>query len=70
MKSIRGFRSACQRTIFKATTKLEIDSYSVLLLLTMLLVIVAMLAFYYLISEITDSFAALIKAQKRLRRKN
>ena len=49
----------------KATGKLEIDSY-VLLLLTMLLVIVAMLALYYLISEITDSIRRVTKGAKAI----
>src|SRR5262245_42087517 len=49
----------------KATSKLEIDSY-VLLLLTMLLVIVAMLALYYLISEITDSIRRVTKGAKAI----
>jgi signal transduction histidine kinase len=48
-----------------ATSKLEIDSY-VLLLLTMLLVIVAMLALYYLISEITDSIRRVTKGAKAI----
>ncbi|MCI0391041.1 MAG: ATP-binding protein [Acidobacteria bacterium] len=49
----------------KATSKLEIDSY-VLLLLTMLLVIVAMLALYYLISEITDSIRRVTRGAKAI----
>ena len=49
----------------KATSKLEIDSY-VLLLLTLLLVIVAMLALYYLISEITDSIRRVTKGAKAI----
>ncbi|MGH9834070.1 MAG: ATP-binding protein [Blastocatellia bacterium] len=46
-----------------ATGQLEFDSY-VLLLLTMLLVIVAMLALYYLISGITDSIRRVTKGAK------
>ena len=49
----------------KATRQLEFDSY-VLLLLTMLLVIVAMLALYYLISEITGSIRRVTKGAKAI----
>ncbi len=48
-----------------ATSLLELDSY-VLLLLTMLLVIVAMLALYYLISGITDSIRRVTKGAKQI----
>jgi signal transduction histidine kinase len=48
-----------------ATGRLEFDSY-VLLLLTMLLVIVAMLALYYLISGITDSIRRVTKGAKAI----
>ncbi len=48
-----------------ATGQLEFDSY-VLLLLTMLLVIVAMLALYYLISGITDSIRRVTKGAKAI----
>ena len=49
----------------KGARQLEFDSY-VLLLLTMLLVIVAMLALYYLISEITDSIRRVTKGAKAI----
>ncbi len=49
----------------KATSQLEFDSY-VLLLLTMLLIIVAMLALYYLISGITDSIRRVTKGAKAI----
>jgi signal transduction histidine kinase len=49
----------------KGARQLEFDSY-VLLLLTMLLVIVAMLALYYLISEITDSIRRVTKGAKMI----
>ena len=49
----------------KGAKQLEFDSY-VLLLLTMLLVIVAMLALYYLISEITDSIRRVTKGAKAI----
>src|SRR5215510_12889808 len=49
----------------KGASQLEFDSY-VLLLLTMLLVIVAMLALYYLISEITDSIRRVTKGAKAI----
>jgi signal transduction histidine kinase len=48
-----------------ATSQLEFDSY-VLLLLTMLLIIVAMLALYYLISGITDSIRRVTKGAKAI----
>src|SRR5215475_13081126 len=48
----------------KGARQLEFDSY--LLLLTMLLVIVAMLALYYLISEITDSIRRVTKGAKMI----
>jgi signal transduction histidine kinase len=49
----------------KGARQLDFDSY-VLLLLTMLLVIVAMLALYYLISEITDSIRRVTKGAKMI----
>ena len=49
----------------KGARQLEFDGY-VLLLLTMLLVIVAMLALYYLISEITDSIRRVTKGAKAI----
>jgi two-component system sensor histidine kinase AtoS len=49
----------------KGAKQLEFDSY-VLLLLTMLLVIVAMLALYYLISEITASIRRVTKGAKAI----
>src|SRR5215475_14159465 len=49
----------------KGAKQLEFDSY-VLLLLTMLLVIVAMLALYYLISEITGSIRRVTKGAKAI----
>lgn len=49
----------------KGARQLEFDSY-VLLLLTMLLVIVAMLALYYLVSEITDSIRRVTKGAKAI----
>src|SRR5882672_5175712 len=49
----------------KGAKQLDFDSY-VLLLLTMLLVIVAMLALYYLISEITDSIRRVTKGAKSI----
>lgn len=49
----------------KSARQLEFDSY-VLLLLTMLLVIVAMLALYYLISDITDSIRRVTKGAKAI----
>jgi putative PEP-CTERM system histidine kinase len=49
----------------KGARQLEFDSY-VLLLLTMLLVIVAMLALYYLISEITGSIRRVTKGAKAI----
>ncbi|MGE0128361.1 MAG: ATP-binding protein [Blastocatellales bacterium] len=49
----------------KAISQLEFDSY-VLLLLTMLLIIVAMLALYYLISGITDSIRRVTKGAKAI----
>jgi signal transduction histidine kinase len=48
-----------------ATSRLEIDSY-VLLALTMLLVVVAMLALYYLISGITDSIRRVTRGAKAI----
>lgn len=48
-----------------ATSQLEFDSY-VLLLLTMLLIIVAMLALYYLISGITDSIRRVTRGAKAI----
>jgi signal transduction histidine kinase len=49
----------------KGARQLEDDGY-VLLLLTMLLVIVAMLALYYLISQITDSIRRVTKGAKAI----
>ncbi|MGH9769889.1 MAG: ATP-binding protein, partial [Blastocatellia bacterium] len=49
----------------KATSQLEFDSY-VLLLLTILLVFVAILALYYLISSITDSIRRVTKGAKAI----
>jgi signal transduction histidine kinase len=49
----------------KGAKQLEFDSY-VLLLLTMLLVIVAMLALYYLVSEITGSIRRVTKGAKAI----
>ncbi|HEX2491454.1 MAG TPA: HAMP domain-containing sensor histidine kinase [Blastocatellia bacterium] len=49
----------------KGARQLEFDSL-VLLLLTMLLVIVAMLALYYLISDITDSIRRVTKGAKAI----
>jgi signal transduction histidine kinase len=49
----------------KATSELEFASY-VLLLLTMLLIIVAMLSLYYLISGITDSIRRVTKGAKAI----
>ncbi len=49
----------------RGARQIEFDSY-VLLLMTMLLVIVAMLALYYLISDITDSIRRVTKGAKAI----